>query len=135
MPAYLWNEVLVAHLRPEEFEEAVAEAVDNVPPEFARAIQNVDVVVRERPSPADLEQVGVPSGGTILGLYHGVPLTERGAGYQLILPDKISIYREPIEMICERTGIPVPEMVRRVVLHEVAHYFGISDAKLRKLGY
>lgn len=122
-------------MRPEEFEKAVAGVMKNLPGEFADRLENVEVVVRERPSRADLDQVGVTRGGTLLGLYHGVPLTERGWGYQLILPDKISIYREPIEMICEKTGIPVPEMVRRVVLHEIAHYFGITDTKLRELGY
>ena len=122
-------------MRPEEFEKAVAGVMKNLPGEFADRLENVEVVVRERPSRADLDQVGVPRGGTLLGLYHGVPLTERGWGYQLILPDKISIYREPIEMTCEKTGIPVPEMIRRVVLHEIAHYFGITDTKLRELGY
>ena len=122
-------------MRPEKFEEAVAGVVKNLPGEFADRIKNLEVVVRERPSRADLDQVGVSRGGTVLGLYHGVPLTERGWGYQLVLPDKISIYREPIEMICEKTGIPVPEMIRRVVLHEIAHYFGISDTKLSELGY
>ncbi len=122
-------------MRPEEFEKVVEGVVENLPGEFADRLKNVEVVVEEKPSQADLDQVGVPRGGTLLGLYHGVPLTARGWGYQLMLPDKISIYREPIEMICENTGISIPEMIRRVVLHEIAHYFGITDTKLRELGY
>jgi len=119
----------------DDFEKTVAGVVENLPDEFADRLENVEVVVRERPSRADLDQTGVSRGGTLLGLYHGVPLTERGMGYQLILPDKISIYREPIEMICEETGISTQEMIRQVVLHEIAHYFGITDTKLRELGY
>lgn len=125
----------MATMSREEFEKVVAGVVENLPGEFADGMKNVEVIVRERPSRADLDQVGVPRGGTLLGLYHGVPLTARGMGYQLILPDKISIYREPIEMNCERTGISIREMIRRVVLHEIAHYFGITDTKLRELGY
>ncbi|MCG2795261.1 MAG: metallopeptidase family protein [Actinomycetia bacterium] len=119
----------------DDFEKTVAGVVENLPDEFVDRLENVEVVVRERPSRADLDQTGVSRGGTLLGLYHGVPLTERGMGYQLILPDKISIYREPIEMICEETGISTQEMIRQVVLHEIAHYFGITDTKLRELGY
>lgn len=125
----------MAGMPPQEFDRAVAEAVDGLPPEFAGAIDNVDIVTREMPSPAEMEKAGVTRGGIILGLYHGVPLTQRGAGYQLVLPDKISIYRKPIEMVSSRTGVPVPEIVRKVVLHEIAHYFGISDERLRELGY
>ena len=125
----------MASMRREDFEKTVARAVGNLPEEFAGKIENVDIVVRQRPSPDELAAVGMKPGGTLLGLYQGVPLTRRGMGYQFTLPDSISIYKEPIEKICEGTGIPVPEMVRRVVLHEIAHYFGISDTRLRELGY
>jgi len=122
-------------MKPKEFENVVAEVLDDLPADFAEKLENIEVVVEDRPAKADLEAAGVGKGQTLLGLYHGVPLSERGWHYMLVLPDRISIYKEPIERVCEQAKTPVDEMIRRVVLHEVAHHFGIPDSRLGELGY
>lgn len=117
------------------FEDLVSKVLDGLPPDFAEKLDNVEVVVEDRPSPEVLSQQGVGKGQMLLGLYQGVPLTRRGWGYEFVLPDKICIYREPIERVCAGTGGSIGEMTRKVVLHEIAHHFGIPDSRLRELGY
>ncbi len=118
-----------------EFRQLVREAVALLPPELRRQVHNVDIVIEARPSREDLRTAGVARGHTLLGLYHGVPLTERGhENYNLVLPDKISIYQEPIEDMCGEDDDEVREQVRVTVLHELAHYFGIDDDRLHELG-
>jgi len=106
------------------FEELVGDALDLVPDEFATAMDNVVVLVEDR----DPEQ---PS---LLGLYHGIALTERTSTYGGVLPDRITIYREAILDICE-TEEDVVEEVAITVVHEIAHHFGIDDARLHELGW
>jgi len=89
--------------------------------------------VEDWPDRQTMRLAGIRHPADLLGFYHGVPLTERGQGYNLVLPDKISIYRQPILMRC-RTLDEVRATVRRVVRHEVAHYFGIDDDRLREIG-
>jgi predicted Zn-dependent protease with MMP-like domain len=108
---------------PDRFEELVARAMDGLPADLAARIANVAVTVQHEPGPPGL-----------LGLYQGIPLTSRGTGYAGVLPDKITIYRQAICAICD-TEDEVAEQVRRTVIHEVGHYFGISDARLRELGW
>jgi len=115
------------------FERLVAEALDSLPEFFQERLDNVEVVVEDWPDRETLRLVGARSRADLLGFYHGVPLTERTHYYGLVLPDKISIYRRPIEMRC-RTHEQVRATVRRVVLHELAHHFGISDERLDELG-
>jgi predicted Zn-dependent protease with MMP-like domain len=115
------------------FRKLVREAVASLPPQILDRIQNVDIVIEPRPTARDKKVAGIGPGRTLLGLYHGVPLTHRGSNYNLVLPDKISIYQEPIESICH-TDDQVREQVRTTVLHEIAHYFGIDDDRLHELG-
>ncbi len=115
------------------FEELVAEALDSLPPDIQEKLENVEVVVGWRPSPTQMHRLRLGPGHTLFGLYEGVPLTERTSGYGLVLPDKITIFRQPIEAYC-RTDEEVRRTVRRTVLHELAHHFGISDERLRELG-
>jgi predicted Zn-dependent protease with MMP-like domain len=115
------------------FEELVAEALDSLPPDIQEKLQNVEVVVEWRPSPTQLRRLGLGSRHTLFGLYEGVPLTGRTSGYGLVLPDKITIFRQPIEAYC-RSDDQVRQKVRHTVLHELAHHFGISDERLRELG-
>ncbi|WSG15221.1 metallopeptidase family protein [Nonomuraea sp. NBC_01738] len=107
----------------EKFEELVAEALDTIPPELTRMMDNVVVVVVDDPPEPNL-----------LGLYTGVPLTERGDWYSAVLPDRIEIYRNPISQICE-TAADVVEEVQITVVHEIAHHFGIDDDRLHELGW
>lgn len=107
---------------PERFEELVGEALDGLPPELGRRMRNVAVVIEDEGPPG------------LLGLYEGVPLTERGRWYSGVLPDRISIYRLPICAICT-SDAEVVEQVTITVVHEVAHHFGIDDARLTELGW
>lgn len=109
----------------EEFEGLVAEALDTVPAELAALIDNVVVVVEDDAPAHDPH---------LLGLYEGVPLTERGSWYAGMLPDRISIYRRPTLAICD-TREHVVEEVGITVVHEIAHHFGIDDERLHDLGY
>jgi predicted Zn-dependent protease with MMP-like domain len=118
---------------PAEFEQLVVQALDSLPEFFQRQLQNIDVVVADRPTEAELRSVGLKPGQLLLGLYHGIPLTRRSSDYGLVLPDKITIYRMSIEQIC-RTPEEVVERVQHTVKHELAHHFGISDDRLRDLG-
>ena len=108
----------------ERFEQLVTEALDGIPPELGELMSNVAVVVEDRHEGED----------DLLGLYEGVPLTERGEWYTGVLPDRISIYRLPICAICE-TEADVVDEVRITVVHEVAHHFGIDDDRLHELGW
>lgn len=108
-----------------DFEQAVRDAIDVLPDDLRSAMSNVAVVVDEE-SPAD---------SPVLGLYQGVPLTRRGSFYQAVPPDKITIYRRPIERVAGTDPSRLREQVRRVVLHEIAHHFGISDERLLEIGH
>lgn len=113
------------------FDQLVAEAIDSLPEEIGNMIQNVEIVVEPEP-PVDYLQ-RLPRGHTLFGLYHGVPLTKRGV-YDRALPDKISIYEGPITRSM-RSADAIREQVRRTVLHEIGHHFGIEEDRLHELGW
>jgi predicted Zn-dependent protease with MMP-like domain len=114
---------LVIEVEPDRFEEMVAEALDGLPPELGRLMRNVAVTVEHNQGPPGL-----------LGLYEGIPLTSRTSQYAGVLPDRITIYRQAICVMC-RTEAEVADQVRRTVIHEIAHHFGIDDDRLRELGW
>ncbi len=116
----------------ERFEGLVARAVESLPDEFQHRLENIDVVVEERPTARQIAEAGLKRGETLLGLYQGVPLTRRGWHYGMVIPDMITIFQKPIEAGC-RSDAEVVTEIKRVVLHEIAHHFGISDARLRQL--
>ena len=107
----------------ERFEELVGDALDGIPEELGQYMDNVAVFVED-----------IPPEPRLLGLYQGVPLTARGTSYSATMPDRISIYRRTICAI-SNTEDEVVEQVRRTVIHEVGHHFGISDPRLRELGW
>jgi predicted Zn-dependent protease with MMP-like domain len=115
------------------FERLVAEALDDLPESVQQRLDNVDVVVEDWPDQATLHRAGLRHPAQLLGFYHGVPHTKRSHSYGLVLPDKITIYRRPIEMR-SRTTEEIRATVRRVVRHEIAHHFGIDDDRLREIG-
>jgi len=117
----------------EEFEELVAQALDDLPPEIHEKLQNIEVLVADWPTPDELRSVGMKPGQLLLGLYHGIPLTRRGDHYGMVLPDNVTIFQGPIERIC-RTREDIIRQVQRTVRHELAHHFGISDDRLKELG-
>jgi predicted Zn-dependent protease with MMP-like domain len=116
----------------ERFQELVVRAVNELPEEFLSRLHNLDVVVEDRPTISQRRRAGLDPGHTLLGLYEGVPQTRRGRGYGMVLPDKITIFQGPIEARC-RSEDEIEAEVRRVVRHEIAHHFGISDARLKEL--
>jgi predicted Zn-dependent protease with MMP-like domain len=107
----------------EEFEQLVEEAIASLPEDLAEFMSNVGIVVEDEP----------PDGLPLLGLYQGLPLTRRGSAYAGVPPDKITIYRGPLERIARGDDDRLRAEVRRVVLHEIAHHFGISDERLREI--
>ena len=115
----------------EKFEWLVAKAIDSLPNEFSTKLENIDVVVEDQPTPSQLAEAGLKRGETLLGLYQGVPLTKRSRHYGMVVPDKITIFQKPIEAKC-KNDTEVKVEIRRVVQHEIAHHFGIGDARLRQ---
>jgi predicted Zn-dependent protease with MMP-like domain len=115
------------------FERLVRQAVRALPEVFLDRLENLDVVVERRPSPRRLHQGRTQPGFTLLGLYLGVPHISRGSAYTYALPDRIIIFQEPIEAICN-TEDELVQQVRATVVHEIAHHFGIDDARLAELG-
>jgi predicted Zn-dependent protease with MMP-like domain len=115
------------------FERLVLRALNGLPPRFRDRLDNVDVLVVRRPAAGHLRAGGVAPGSTLLGLYLGTPLSARGSGYTMTLPDRILIFQEPIERICRNTHDVVAQ-VRQTVVHELAHHFGIDDERLDELG-
>ena len=116
----------------EEFEELVVSALRRLPKFFRKKMENVDVVVEDRASRDLLLDTGLKSPFELLGLYQGVPLDRRGFYYGNVLPDKITLFQIPIESMCQ-TKEEIEEKVREVVIHEVGHYFGLDDEKLKEL--
>jgi predicted Zn-dependent protease with MMP-like domain len=114
---------LVIEMEPGRFEEMVVTALDGLPEELGKVMSNVAVTVEHGPGPRGL-----------LGLYEGIPLTSRTSQYAGVLPDRITIYRRAICAIC-RTEQEVADQVRRTVVHEIAHHFGIDDDRLDELGW
>ena len=115
-----------------EFEELVVLALRKLPRFFKKKMKNVDVVVEDRASRDFLAENGLVSPFELLGLYQGIPLDRRGFYYGNVLPDKITLFQIPIESMC-RTKEEIEDKVREVVVHEVGHYFGLDDEKLREL--
>ena len=117
-----------------EFEGLVSEALAALPLDIKDLVDNIEVVVAPFPSERQMRRSHIRNRYNLLGLYEGVPLTRRGAYYGMVLPDKITIFQAPIEAIAT-TPEDLARLVRRVTVHEMAHHFGISDERLRELGY
>lgn len=115
-----------------QFERLVRQAFERIPEDILARLDNVDIVVEDEPSRAQLVGADIGDDGLLLGLYEGLPLTER-YDYGMALPDKITIFRKPIESIC-RTDEDVMREVQDTVVHEVAHHFGIDDDRLHQFG-
>ena len=110
-------------MSPAEFEALVAEALDGIPDEFARYLENVSVVVEDEPDEEGL-----------YGLYQGIPLSERSHDFAAALPDRISIYRGPLVRDF-RSRAQIRRQIRLTIVHEIAHFFGLDERRIRRLGY
>ncbi len=118
------------------FEIIVQKAFDELPKEFKSRIENVHVVVEDMPDEFDLGSVRVMNKHSLLGLYTGIPLSRRGPDYGVypVTPDRIKLFKDNIERICANDS-DTEEKIREVLIHEVAHYFGMTDQEIRKAGY
>lgn len=121
-----------AEMHRERFYEFVVKAITALPDEFQERLENVDIVVSDWPSAYQLSRAGIRSRHGLLGLYEGIPRTARSRAYNLITPDKITIFRKPIESKC-RSWKEVEEEVERVVRHEIAHHFGTDERTIRRI--
>ena len=124
---------MTVRLSPLAFERLVARAIDDLPAEVMDVLENVAIMVQEWPSPDQLEYTDEGDGGSLLGLYEGIPQTERD-GYNLALPDRITLFQRPLEAVCD-TREELEEEARTTIVHEIAHHVGWSDADLERLGY
>ncbi|MHB1295436.1 MAG: metallopeptidase family protein [Anaerolineae bacterium] len=114
------------------FEHLVSQALDDLPEWVQRHMDNVAVMATAWPSAAQLRAAGIGRGHLLIGLYEGVPLTHRGRGYQLVPPDRITLFQGPLEQV----AASVPDLVRQIrhtVIHEVAHHYGLSDEEIAQL--
>jgi predicted Zn-dependent protease with MMP-like domain len=120
----------------ERFEMLVERAFEELPEEFKSRIENVHVVVEDLPDEYDMRGARIRNPYTLLGLYTGVPLNKRGPDYGVypVIPDRIKLFRRNIERDC-RNDVEVESRIREVLIHEVAHYFGMTDQEIRKAGY
>lgn len=116
----------------DDFEKIVANAMDNIPDKYYQHIENVVFVVEDKPSDEQRQKLKLRCDQSLFGLYEGVPLTKRGSGYNLVLPDKITIFKLPIEMSSIDHESLVAQ-VNKTVWHEVAHYFGLNHDQIHKL--
>ena len=115
------------------FESLVIRAIEGLPEEFQDRMENIDVVVEDNPTLTQINRAGLRTPGRLLGLYEGIPTTRRSSSYGMALPDKITLFKEPIEAGCTNDD-EIKTAIEKVVLHEIAHHFGISDERLDELG-
>ena len=119
-------------LRQDEFEALVIDAIGELPQELLARLDNVAIVVQVWPTRDQMDEAELEHRGELLGLYEGIPLTDR-EGYNLVLPDKITIFQGPVEAMCH-TREEMAREIRVTVAHEIAHHFGIDDERLEEMG-
>jgi len=117
----------------EEFEALTINTLEKLPKDFKDKLQNVDVVVEEELDLEMVKKLGMGAKGRLLGLYQGVPLKNRTHYYGMVMPDKITLYKQNIERECKARGLDIGEEIKHVIQHEIAHHFGISDKRLKDL--
>ena len=122
------------HVSKERFAELVQQALATLPAPFSEALEEVSIELRVRPTRSQLKRVGLREVDLLLGLYHGIPLTERHVEAPTHLPDRIDLFQEDIELVSENEADLI-EQVRVTTLHELGHHFGMSEDDLEKLGY
>ena len=121
-------------LSDEEFDGIVKRALHRLPAEIRRHLDNIVISVRKRPSRQMLREMDIPSGEALFGIFEGVPLIERSVTSPPLFPDTILIFQEPLEAACE-TNEEIEEEIEITVVHEVAHFLGMSEERLAQLGY
>jgi len=117
----------------EAFRELVEDAIDSIPKKFARRIRNLAIVVEDTPSPELLEEMEVEAQDSLLGLYQGTPLNERGFGYGNALPDRITLFQGPIEDEADGDEDEIVVAIGETLIHEIGHYFGMSEEQIMEI--
>ena len=115
-----------------EFEKLVREAIALMPRQIQESMDNVGFVIEQEPRRKKAKEIGIRIDETLLGLYEGIPRIERGSGYFGVLPDKITIFQEPIESL-HRSEKAIVYQIRNTIIHEIAHHFGIDDDRLHEI--
>lgn len=121
-------------LSEEEFAELVDEAVASLPAEFEKYMENLSIDIQPRPTRELLRSMRIPRRELLLGVYHGVPLTEKSVSSTVEYPEQVVIFQRNVEAVCDSED-EIVEQVRKTVLHEVGHHFGLDEEELRRLGY
>jgi predicted Zn-dependent protease with MMP-like domain len=117
----------------DQFKSLVAEAIDTIPARFAREVKNVAIVIEDEPPDELLEEMEIGPDDTLLGLYQGVPLTERGWGHGNTLPDRIILFQQTIEEECEGDEEEIVVAIGETLIHELGHYFGLSEDEIMEI--
>ena len=115
-----------------EFERLLRDAIDSIPVRFRKRMTNIAVVVEDKPSPALLREMDLEPPDSLFGLYQGTPLTDRPWDFGNALPDRITIYQQPIEEAC-RTDNEIVATIGETLIHEVGHYFGMSEEQIEEI--
>lgn len=116
-----------------EFEGFVNAGFSAIPPLYMEKLDNVAIVIEDQPTPEQREKLRLRCNETLFGLYEGIPLTKRGSGYSLVVPDKITIFKLPIVAASEGDEVRIKEHVRHTLWHEIAHYYGLNHDQIHKL--
>ncbi len=118
------------------FEKVVEEVFDSLPTRFHATMDNVHIIVEDLPDPRSGARKGIRSGGVLLGLYEGIPLTRRGVDYGMypVVPDRITLFKQNIEAVA-RDDQELRAKIREVLIHEIGHYYGMSESEIRRAGY
>lgn len=116
----------------QEFEKLISNAMDDLPKRDIENLNNVVVTYADEPDEHQSQKLNLRGEGLLLGLYEGIPLTKRGAGYNLVLPDKITIFKLPIVKYCQLTHTELAEQVKHTLWHEIAHFYGLDHAEIHK---
>lgn len=112
----------------------MSRALLDIPDEFLKLLENLEIFVEDEPSHDQLEQLGLRPGDLLFGLYQGVPRTDRHFFQGIVLPDRITLFRKTFLLACHSEGVMM-EQIRRTLVHEIAHHFGFSEKRIRELGY
>jgi predicted Zn-dependent protease with MMP-like domain len=118
----------------EEFQKMMDEAIETIPAVFKDKIHNLAFIIEPYPTESDLGRTGLSDKYTLLGLYSGIPYTYRNTGYMGVTPDRIILFQKNIEALCDSIE-ELKEKIREVIVHEVAHYFGMDEDEIRSAGY
>jgi predicted Zn-dependent protease with MMP-like domain len=116
----------------EQFENLVSKAIDSLPASYTDNMKNVAIIVEYDPSPEQRQKLHLVDGVTLFGLYEGIPLTQRNGNYSLVLPDKITIFKNPI-VASSSDIVALAEQIKRTVWHEIAHHYGLDHARIHEL--